>query len=49
MRKAKKAIFMRVTEEEYNKIKLIADAYDMTVTEMVKFWAFGPKQGPEKA
>ena len=48
MRKSTKAIFMRVTEEEYHKIKLIAESYDMTVTDVIKFWAFGAKEGPEK-
>lgn len=48
MRKATKAIFMRVTDEEYHKIKLIAESYDMTVTDVIRFWAFGPKEGPKR-
>lgn len=46
MRKATEVIFMRVTPEEKEKMKALAEAYDMTVTEMVKFWAFGQKSGP---
>ena len=48
MRKANKVIFMRVNEEEYHKMKLIADSYDMTMVDMIRFWAFGPKEGPKR-
>jgi hypothetical protein len=47
MRKATKGIFFRVTIEEYHKLKLIADSYDMTLSDVIKFWAFGPKEGPK--
>lgn len=48
MRKARRAIFMRVTDEEYHKMKIMAESYDMTMIEMVKFWAFGVKEGPKR-
>jgi hypothetical protein len=48
MRKATRGVFFRLTEEQYHKLKVIAESYDMTVTEMVKFWAFGAKEGPKK-
>lgn len=46
MRKANKVIFMRVTEEEYHKVKLSADQFDLTVTDYFKALAFGPKKMP---